>query len=80
MKVRIDITKGPDRGRNFVLEASEKRVIGRGENVEVRMIDELVSREHCEVEFDGKGFSSGIYFYRMTAGDYVETKKLLLLR
>ncbi len=54
MKVRIEITKGPDSGRNFVLEANEKRIIGRGENVPIRMLDELISREHCEIEFDGK--------------------------
>lgn len=33
-----------------------------------------------EVKFDGTGLSSGVYFYRITAGDYVATKQLLLLR
>jgi len=33
-----------------------------------------------EVRFDGSGLSSGVYFYRMQAGDFVQTRKLLLLK
>jgi M6 family metalloprotease-like protein len=33
-----------------------------------------------EVKFDGTGLSSGVYFYRMQAGDYVQTRRLMLLR
>jgi hypothetical protein len=32
-----------------------------------------------EVKFDASGFSSGVYFYRLSAGTYVETRELLLL-
>jgi hypothetical protein len=35
---------------------------------------------HHEVTFDASSLASGVYMYRLTAGDYVQTRKLVLLR
>ena len=47
-------------------------------------VNELVNRDidagYHEVQFDARNLSSGVYFYRLQAGSYVKTMRLLLLR
>jgi hypothetical protein len=47
-------------------------------------IETLVSEEKLlgvyEVEFNASNLSSGIYFYQLKAGDFISTKKLVLLK
>ena len=33
-----------------------------------------------EVRFDGSNLASGVYVYRLQAGDFVQSKKLVLLK
>jgi hypothetical protein len=32
------------------------------------------------VTWDASGMPSGVYFYRLTAGEYIQTKKMVLMR
>jgi len=44
------------------------------------LIDGVQDAGYHDVRFDGSGLSSGVYFYRIRAGDYVAERKLLLIR
>jgi hypothetical protein len=33
-----------------------------------------------EVEFDGTNYPSGVYFYRLITEDFLETKRMILLK
>ena len=35
---------------------------------------------HYSVRFNSKGLASGIYLYKMEAGDFISTKKLIILK
>jgi len=45
-----------------------------------RMVNDKLKEGRHETIFDGRGLASGVYLYRMQAGNYVQVKKLLLLR
>ncbi|MGQ9644553.1 MAG: T9SS type A sorting domain-containing protein, partial [Ignavibacterium sp.] len=44
------------------------------------LVDEFKSAGNYEVKFDATNLSSGTYFYRITAGEFSETKKLILIK
>ena len=44
------------------------------------LVDETRQAGFYSEQFDATGFASGLYFYRLQAGDFVDTKKLLLLK
>ena len=50
-----------------------------GEEV-TRLVDgEMPAGNHIAI-WDASNFASGIYFYRLQAGDFVQTKKMVLLK
>ena len=44
------------------------------------LVRETQERGYHQVNFDGAGLSSGVYFYRLQAGSSVATKRMLLLK
>ncbi|MCX6162718.1 MAG: YCF48-related protein [Ignavibacteriae bacterium] len=70
-KIRYDLP------RAGVVRLAVYDVMGR----EIEMlVNERQTAGSYEATFDGSGFASGVYFYRLTAEGYGETRKMLLIR
>lgn len=44
------------------------------------LVNEVVTAGEHNVTFNGETFQSGIYYYKMEAGDFSETKKMILVK
>ena len=44
------------------------------------LINQVVPGGNHEVQFDATGLPSGVYFYNLTAGGFVENKKMMLMK
>jgi hypothetical protein len=44
------------------------------------LVNETQDAGYHDARFDASGLASGVYFYRMQAGNFIQAKKLLLLR
>ena len=67
-----------------LLEKSPGQVMLKVYDLIGREVATLVNEQKApgsyEVKFDAAGLASGMYLYRLTAGRYVETRTMLLLR
>ncbi|MCC6399059.1 MAG: T9SS type A sorting domain-containing protein [Bacteroidetes bacterium] len=62
---------------SYMVRLSVYDVLGREVSV---LVDERREAGIHEVQFEGSGLSSGVYLCRLTAGRFVETRKLVLVR
>jgi len=44
------------------------------------LVNEQLQPGSYEVTFDGSNLPSGVYFYQLRAGDFIETKKMLIIK
>ncbi|MBE0572306.1 MAG: T9SS type A sorting domain-containing protein [Ignavibacteriaceae bacterium] len=44
------------------------------------LVNEMKTAGEYQVDFNAAALSSGIYFYRLQAGNFVETKRMMLMK
>lgn len=49
-------------------------------NEVVTLVNEFKSAGSYNIKFSGEGLTSGVYFYTLQAGEFVETKKMMLMK
>ena len=75
-KIKFDIL-GAVKGKTLDVKLIIYDITGR----EIQtLVNEKLNPGTYEVTFDGSNYASGVYFYQLRSGDFVETKKLVLLK
>ena len=49
-------------------------------NEVAELVNEKQNAGGYSVEFDGSNFASGIYFYKLETGSFVETRRMMLIK
>jgi len=44
------------------------------------LVNEKLSTGSYKVNWDGSGYPSGVYFYKLVTGDFIDVKKMILLK
>jgi photosystem II stability/assembly factor-like uncharacterized protein len=73
-KIKFDLPAG-DRYTNVSLKVYS--VLG---NEVTTLVNEQLKAGTYEVEWDASNYASGVYYYKLIATDYTETKKMVLLK
>jgi hypothetical protein len=76
IKYSIPASLNPSKGGAFV-SLKIYDILGRET---ATLVNEEKAPGNYEAKFNGSKLTSGIYFYRMQAGNYVDTKKLIVIK
>jgi hypothetical protein len=73
-KIRFQV---PSTGKNNYVMIKVYDISGREVST---LVDDNFTAGTYEAEWDGSKYSSGVYFYRMTVGDFSDVKKMILVK
>ena len=77
IKFDIPLSRGVREGRGVSTKLIIYDILG---NEVATLVNDNLSPGTYEVECNGSNYSSGVYFYKLTSGNFSETKKLILLK
>jgi photosystem II stability/assembly factor-like uncharacterized protein len=80
IKFSIPLSRGVPRstsGRGVLAKLSIYDLLGREVTI---LVNQQLQPGTYEVEWDGTNYPSGVYFYRMTAGAFSESKRMVLVK
>ncbi|MBK8553805.1 MAG: T9SS type A sorting domain-containing protein [Ignavibacteria bacterium] len=75
-KIKFDVPSDV-RGQTSDVKLTVFDVLGKEV---MTLVNEALAPGSYETEFEGSGFASGIYFYKLEAGSFVETKRMILIK
>jgi hypothetical protein len=75
-KIKYDLPKSVSGGVNVTIKIYD--IIGR--EVTILVNNEFKKAGRYEVNWNASNYASGVYIYRIQAGDYVSTRKMVLLK
>ena len=75
IRFEIPLSKGGQRGLYSILKIFD--ILGKEITT---LVNESLKPGTYEVTFNGSNLPSGVYFYRFRAGDFIDTKKLVLFK
>lgn len=76
-KIKFSITPFDKGGTGGFVSLKVYNILGKEV---ITLVNEKLNPGEYEVTFNGSDLPSGIYFYVLNAGDYKETKKMLLIK
>lgn len=77
IKYAIPLLRGVSEGRGVLTRLIIYDILGR----EIAtLVNQQLNPGTYEVQWNGSNYTSGIYLYKLTAGDYAETRKMVLVK